>query len=251
MHDAIDAALGTHDDEQEGSEDDDEESKSFTSTAEPLHPDTSDGEAGNDDKKLIDGCQDAKLVAALRRKRTSIKFQQSTAFETTSSDSVAKGSGKSGGASSKVHPVDAGIAENASVASRSSVSVFHKAIESGKAYEEHSLVLLRRLLIVVSLVVVGLSLANMAISKAVITNGLENIQLTALEGDRQAQQQVGVLVLHTPNLLLVGLVPVSVPCSSASCCDLNARRRWVTGLSCCCSMQWAARRACPTTQPTV
>ena len=110
-------------------------------------------------------------------------------------DSVPKSDEKS----SKVAPnSDArsskdGHSDALSSISRSSVSLFHKTLESGKMVEEQILVLLRALLIVVTLFILGMSLATMVVSKGDIAKAIEHVHLTGLEGTRQIKQQVRCL----------------------------------------------------------
>ena len=94
---------------------------------------------------------------------------------------------------SKVYPVDEGLearSATSSIQSKSSVALFHKAVEHSDKYEEHSLVLLRRLLIIVSLFVCAMSVATMQISKRVITEGMDGAIVTAQAGARQINQLV-------------------------------------------------------------
>ena len=77
-----------------------------------------------------------------------------------------------------------------SMGSKSTVSAIHRAIEIGKAYEEPGLLILRRLLLVVLVMVIGLSLATMDMSKAVIREGFDGVTITRYEGKRQVLHQV-------------------------------------------------------------
>jgi hypothetical protein len=111
----------------------------------------------------------------------------------TAADLVVLGAQSKGLGSSKVQPIDHGPEfdrETGSISSKSTSSSIHKAIENGKSYEEHGLVLLRKLLMIVSVFVVALSMATMTISKNVISGGVDSVHLTALEGSRETYHQV-------------------------------------------------------------
>ena len=93
---------------------------------------------------------------------------------------------------SKVVPMSAADNQSdaPSVMSRTTVSAFHKALARGQEYEEHSLSLLRRLLLIVSVSIIGLSLATMSISKTVIAGGVASAIELCSGGDRSIAQQV-------------------------------------------------------------
>lgn len=132
--------------------------------------------------------------------------------------------GAKGGVSSKVVPMD-NHSENLSVQSKGSVAMFHKLVESGKYVEEHSLVLLRRILIVVSLVVLAMSLAAMQLSKAVVRNGMQNVVLTSLEGERQTYVQVSRCVtIRVPYDPVIGHHRVIEVVMTRSCCGYQLER---------------------------
>ena len=142
--------------------------------------DNRDAEAEADE-----GLTDADTAGAAKRKSMTIQFDSAHVDESDDGNN-----GKAPGrASSKVYPMDQHSAAS-STQSKSSVAMFHKAMENNKLFEEHSLVLLRRLLRVVSLVVAGLSMGAMALSKSVVSEGVANVVVTALEGERQTYQQV-------------------------------------------------------------
>jgi hypothetical protein len=101
------------------------------------------------------------------------------------------------GQSSKVMPVDTGAQHEGSVASsfnsrgsKSTISAFHNALERGQTHEESSLVLLRRLIIIVAMATVGISLATMSMSKTAISNGVQSATMLFIGGDRLMAQQV-------------------------------------------------------------
>lgn len=102
---------------------------------------------------------------------------------------------------SKVMPVDTAPQREGSVASsfnsrgsKSTISAFHNALERGQAHEESSLVLLRRLIIIVAMATVGISLATMSISKTAISNGVRSATMLYIGGDRLMAQQVCEMV---------------------------------------------------------
>lgn len=97
--------------------------------------------------------------------------------------------------STKVLPItandrDGGASESASVLSRSTVSTFHKVIENSHDYEEHSLTILRWLLMAVIAVVLALSMSTMTMARKTISDGMVSIMGTALEGERQHHETV-------------------------------------------------------------
>ena len=91
------------------------------------------------------------------------------------------------------HGVSGNNGEQHSVASSGTSATawsFHKAIQNGKATEESSLKLLKRVLLVVSLTVAALSLIAMSISRTVVQQGVSDISTLDLEGKRIAFHQV-------------------------------------------------------------
>lgn len=106
------------------------------------------------------------------------------------------------GSSSKVYPVQRQLQHQlepapkattdgaSSMGSKSTISAIHKAIQIAKSYDEPSLIVLRRLLMIVLLMVVALSIATMDKSKSVIQGGLDGVTAGLAEGAAQTLHQV-------------------------------------------------------------
>ena len=69
-------------------------------------------------------------------------------------------------------------------------SVFHAAMENSRSFEDKSLKILRRLLIAVLIVVVGVSAASISIAKTVISDGVTSANQLSTSGTRTIAQQV-------------------------------------------------------------
>ena len=97
--------------------------------------------------------------------------------------------------SGKVAPVDARGAleirsQSSAGQSKLSANGMHKVIEAGMKTEDGVLILLRRLLILLLTVVIGLSIATTVISKSVIKAGITQATLADLTSFRTLFQQV-------------------------------------------------------------
>lgn len=124
-------------------------------------------------------------------------------------------------------PLEGGPAENRSQSSaglsKATASGLHRMIEAGLHVEDGILTLLRRLLVVLSFVVIGLSLATTIISKGVISQGVSAATLATMKGDLPVIQQVRgpryrnshVISPHSWHYACVMLVPHV--CRTSSC----------------------------------
>lgn len=96
--------------------------------------------------------------------------------------------------SSKVAPAATPEPENRSQSSaglsKATASGLHRTIEAGLHIEDTILILLRRLLVLLSFIVIGLSLATTIISKGVISQGVSAATLATKKGDLPIIQQV-------------------------------------------------------------
>lgn len=137
------------------------------------------------DDDMLDGGGSVSGTGVGKRKALAIQFS----VEHSGKGSLEQSENLKGKLGSKVVPMSDNHSETQSLQSKSSVAMFHKLNENGKGYEEHSLVLLRHILIFVSMVVCGMSIASMTMSKDVIGKGVSGVITTALEGERQTYQQ--------------------------------------------------------------
>ena len=100
------------------------------------------------------------------------------------------GAGEGGAVrSSKSVPVE-DEGDNRSQSSRGSALGYHNTIENGFKTEDRVLTLLRRLLIVLLMIVIGLSIAITVISKSVISQGISQANIANMNGLRTLLQQV-------------------------------------------------------------
>lgn len=141
--------------------------------------------------------------ASARRVRMSIVQDMMQKLPSASSASVGSNdnTGTGGRKSQKVMPETETALDNAKIQpgdsrseggsqmSRSSAALFHKHLAS-TSQEEPSLVMLRRLLLVISVLVSAMSIATMEISKGVILDSVHRLQSQDLDGDRTKLLQV-------------------------------------------------------------
>lgn len=71
-----------------------------------------------------------------------------------------------------------------------SAASLHRSMEEGLSGEDSVLVTLRRVLVAVSIVVIGITFATSTISKKMIADGVEGVQLARARGDHATQYLV-------------------------------------------------------------